>query len=188
MKGNTGSLRPAPAASVTGGAGRYGSRPAPGWSPAGPLEPAAHTYYLLSQHRMWRLEACRPAYQHHVITNSRRALFGILRQQICACSLAEPAPHAIPRSRSAQLATDCNSHPPTAIRVGKCKCNQRATGEDTTTAHHAIKVVSSLEAEALLHVRCQRARLSVRCGPRSVPAGHRYFDRVSGRSTYRGVS
>src|SRR5215831_5207829 len=168
MKGNTGSLRPAPGAWVRGGAGRYGSRPAPGWSPAGPLEPAAHKCYILSQHRMWRREACRPAYQHHVITNSRRARFRIMRQQICACSLAEPAPHAIPRSGSAQLATDGNSHPPTAIRVGKCKCNHRATGEDTTPAHHAIKVVSSLEAEALLHLRCQRARLWVRCTPHSV--------------------
>jgi len=100
---------------------------------------------------MRHLEASRPAYQHHVISLSRSDHVRILRQQIYACSLAEPAPEAIARSGSTQLPADGYSDPPTAIRVGKCKRNQRAPGEDAAAAHNAVKVLSSLQAEALLH-------------------------------------
>jgi len=100
---------------------------------------------------MRHLQASRPAYQHHVISLSRWGRIRILRQQIYTCSLAEPATEAVARSGSTQLPADCYSDPPTAIRVGKCKCNQRATGEDAPATHHAIKVLSSLEAEALFH-------------------------------------
>ena len=120
---------------------------------------------------MRHLEARRPAYQHHVISLSRWTRIRILRQQIYACGLAEPAPEAVAQSGPAQLPADGYSDPPTAIRVGKCKRNQRAPREDAPAAHNAVKVLSSLEAEALLHgsggeTSGVRLKADVSCLPR----------------------